>query len=146
MSIPCSNALLMGANKRHALLYNMCVTDQMSIVDLQTDDTKSVPWTEGNARVRGEENSAMRRPTRTPADLPCMTSGTHSNSDFCHRRPSLGTYPHSLSGYIKLQSLIVFEIRCLAVTRASVRCTLPRFPLVQVPFYPSVTSLVISST
>ena len=41
----------MGANKRHALLYNMRVAEQMSIVDLQTDDVKFVPWTEGNARV-----------------------------------------------------------------------------------------------
>jgi hypothetical protein len=46
-TIPCDDALLIGANKRFALLYNMNITNILFIYDIQKDDTKEFQWDEG---------------------------------------------------------------------------------------------------
>jgi hypothetical protein len=46
-TIPCNDALLVGANKRSVLLYNMNVANILYIYDIQKDETKEFQWDEG---------------------------------------------------------------------------------------------------
>jgi hypothetical protein len=46
-TIPCDDALLIGANKRFVLLYNMNIANMLYIFDMQKDETKEFQWDEG---------------------------------------------------------------------------------------------------
>ncbi|CAF3205443.1 unnamed protein product [Rotaria socialis] len=47
-SISCDDALLVGANKRYVLLYNMNISSILYLFDTQTNESKEILWDEGD--------------------------------------------------------------------------------------------------
>ncbi|CAF1092793.1 unnamed protein product [Rotaria magnacalcarata] len=56
-SISCDDALLVGANKRYVLLYNMNISSILYLFDTQTNETKEILWDEGDILSVGHVES-----------------------------------------------------------------------------------------
>ncbi|CAF2849276.1 unnamed protein product [Rotaria sp. Silwood2] len=58
-SIPCNDALLVGANKRFVLLYNMNIPNILYIFDIQKNEPKETHWDEGDILSLGHIDSNL---------------------------------------------------------------------------------------